>query len=134
MKFITQVITHKTLLTYYVLPLKSASSILSSPESIIASFPALDDSHTYQPIQSFPMALKDQDLVPLVYIFWEESPVKIFLPCQSDLTHTPYLSPLLIYPNCHSPKCSSIPSPISHPCWIWSLTYRNFQAHPMETA
>ena len=60
------------------------------------------------------------------------SPIKIFLPCSSDLRHTPLNYCLLIYPKCHSVKHSSqsMPPPIPRPCCVWSLTDLTSQHTP----
>lgn len=63
----------------------------------------------------------------MVHILGAHSPMKIFLPCQPDLTRT-----FLIYLSSLSIQAAL--SQISNICLIWPLTYLIFQTHPTETA
>ena len=76
---------------------------------------------------------------PIGLHFGKFSPIKIFLPCPSDLRHTPLNYCFLIYPKRHSAKYSSqsMPPPIPHPCEgpVGLVPdWPDFSAHPVEAA
>lgn len=124
---------HKTLFTYCLQPLMLA--LLPSPESTLAHFPSQLWTTPTPSANSAPYTATQRTRLAVTSLhLGEYSPIKIFLLLTVwSHVHTTYS--LSISPSYLSKlPFSKVFSPITHPCWIWSITYLNLQANSMETA